>query len=82
MPGDRGGLLARFIGLNRDLVMLANAVALLFKPPDALQDFVIAPLAARLGKRRGKLRQPWFEALDKAPDDGHFLLLTPRGVTI
>jgi len=81
-PGDGGGVLSVGVGGHGDFVMLADAAALFFQPPDALLDIGHLLLGAWLVQAGGELGQTGLEAGDEASGDLGFLGVTAGGMTI
>ena len=64
------GALAGLVGVECDVVVLGDAAACLFEPPDALPDLVGAFVGAGFGQPIGEPGEGGLEALGEALDDG------------
>ena len=68
-----GGALAGLVGVEFDVVVLGDAAACLFEPPDALPDLVGAFVGAGFRQPTGEPDEGGLEALGEALDDGALL---------
>ena len=69
LPGDGGGIQARLIGNDGDLVVLADPAGLFFQPPDALLDGRDGLLGVGFAQAVSEFGQTCLELLDQACAD-------------